>query len=229
MGIVYLSYVTLLYYVLTMIILFAYKGSFLDLVYYLSKNWDKQFKILDRFNKYYFTKAKCIIPFGIGSQIILNQYPEYKHKYLVCDNEIYNKLNDKILFYNFIKKSKLLDGSDIKLIKTYTKKYKGPNIKRKFIIKHKKGAGSSRNKIIEDYIYTLIQEYADTCQIQDVIDIDNINGINGLSNNGKVVYMLDFKMPSFVDGDYYHSDKNEVLDQVDPKLGKIVSKIIKKN
>ena len=57
-------------------------------------------EILTRFNKKYFDKATVIIPFGIDSQIKLNKYPEYNHKFLVCDDEdVYDTLNDKIIDY----------------------------------------------------------------------------------------------------------------------------------
>ena len=212
-----------------MIILFTYNNdSWLDLANFLIENWNQQFIILNEFNKYYFIEAKCIIPLGIKAQKELNKYPKYKHKFLVCCNDVYEKLNNKIKFYYLIEKYKLLKNSDVKLIKTYDQNYKGPNINKKFIIKHKHGIGSYKNKIIKGYIYDLIKKYSNTHQIQDILDIHYINGINGVSCDGKIMYMLNFKTPGFIENDYYGSDNIQYMDSVDPKLGKVVTDIIQK-
>ena len=102
--------------------------------------------ILNEYNEKYFNEATVIIPFGINAQIALNNYPQYNHKFLINPKTVYDELDDKINFYEMIKKYKFLDNSEIKLISSYDDKYikdKNVNIYGKFIIKNRNGAGSS--------------------------------------------------------------------------------------
>lgn len=212
-----------------MIVLFTYKKRRLDLdlIYYFIQTYPYKYKILTKFNKSYFNKAKIIIPFGISSQIKLSEYPEYNHKYLICDdNNVYDILDDKIKFYNFIKKYNLLENSNIELINTYDESYDGPDKYDKFILKDKNGEGSTKNKIVEGYLFEYIKKYAHTHQIQDIIDIGHINCVNCLCKNGKIISALNFTVPKFIDTDHYRTTHKLYFEKVDPIYLELINKTI---
>lgn len=211
-----------------MILIFSYKKTELNLGYIISKYYKKKLYIVDKFIKHYFDKAIAIIPLGIKSQKELNKYTKYKHKFMVNDTNIYDMLDDKILFYNFVKKNNILKGTDIKLIKSYTQKYNGINIYGNFLLKHRNGAGSAYNKIKTDWIYNIINKYSENNQIQKIIDIKIISGVNGICKDGEIIQMFDFIMPNFDGNDYYFRDNDEILDNVKPQCKKVISRILKK-
>src|SRR3990170_431991 len=102
-----------------MILFFCYKKSFLKYVSLSLKYFNHDYIVLNSFNKYYFDKACVIIPIGIGAQKRLNDYPEYKKKFLITPERTYEILDDKILFYDYVKKHQLLNNTGVNFIPTY--------------------------------------------------------------------------------------------------------------
>ena len=212
-----------------MIILFTYKDTWMSYMYYLIQRVKQlKFKILHKFNKKLFDKAEVIIPFGIHSQTELNNYSEYKHKFLVNKNYVYNILDDKKNFYNFIKKYNLLNNTNIHLIKTYTKSNLYCNKYGQFLIKDTLGIGSNYNHIESGYLHNLIRKYSKNYQIQDIIDGQYIDAINCLCKDGKIIRSLNFQAKH-----KKIKNKFELLDQqyfceTDSKFLKVIENIVEK-
>jgi len=101
-----------------------------------------------------------------------------------CDAQKYKMLDDKIDFYDYLKWNQDLLGY-IKLVPTYNNLYNGPSIKRKFIVKDRNGHGSIYNKIVVDYLNSLIAKYPDH-QIQDFIEAELLIAVDGFCRHGKM-------------------------------------------
>jgi len=213
-----------------MIIIFTHKGNWRSYAYILQQNINikQESIILSKFNKKYFDEALVIIPLGINSQVKLNKYPEYKSKFLINDKYTYKILDDKIKFYRFIKMHDLLKNSEIKMINTYDKSYDGLDKKGIFIVKHRNGLGSSCNKIIRGNLRNLIKKYGKNCQIQDVLNINRINGVNCLCKDGEIISGLNFVTPGFIKNSYYSDNQEEYFEPMNPEHVKIMSRIVKK-
>lgn len=209
-----------------MIILFFYKQYWKDLVYFLIQNYNQKYILLSEFNKYYFDKANIIIPFGVMSQNILSDYSEYKNKFLIPDFKWIRKFNNKISFYKFLKNYDIINNTSINLIKSYSCNYKGDNFENEFIIKHKYGAGSSKNEIVKGNIYDIIEKYHINHQVQEIIDVLQIEGINCLCKNGKVINMINFIMPGFINKYYYKNKNIEKIGKIHQDIKKIIEKIV---
>jgi hypothetical protein len=208
-----------------MIVFFAYDGVWLEHIYMTDKLLESKYIIMTKYNEKVFERASVIIPCGIESQIKLNKYQKFKHKFLISSLRVYNILDDKLLYYIFIKKYNILHDTNIKLIDTYDCHYNGENKFGKYIVKHKDGTGSCSNKIMEDHIYNLIKKYSKKYQIQDVLNIRYIHGVNCLFKNGKIISSLDFLTPGFITDDFYDKNNTEYLQQVQHDILKIISKI----
>ena len=210
-----------------MIILFArsYK-NWIDVLYRLKRFYPDCY-ILTRFDKYYFKKADLIIPMTIACQKKLNQYKEFKHKFLTVNDKIYDTLDDKINFYKFIIKHNLLRDYNIKLIPTYDTNYRGSDIYGKFIVKHRNGTGSTKNKIVKDRIKKIIRAYSYNYQIQDLLDVDHINCISCFCKDGSILSCLNFVVPHFISKKLYGTNHRLVLKQPDEKQFDLISNIIK--
>jgi hypothetical protein len=209
-----------------MIIIFAYEGYGISHVYFMSKYWDKNCMILGKYNEEYFKKATVIIPVGILSQKKLADHLPYKQKFLTSSDFVYDKLDDKINFYKMVETSNILKNSDIKLIPTYDDNYRGPNKYGNFIIKHRKGAGSSDNTMHTDYLHNLIKKYSANHQIQDVLNVKKIHGINYLCKKGVLINGLDFIFSGFIDKSNNNSDVNQTVTFVEQKYVDVISKIV---
>jgi predicted ATP-grasp superfamily ATP-dependent carboligase len=212
-----------------MIVIFAYKKRFLTYISLLLSNAKFKYVILSAYDEYYFDKADVIIPLGIDAQCKLNKYKEYKDKFLTCSNYIYDMLDNKNEFYRFIKKNKILKYSDVKLIPTYDKYSKERNRYGKFIVKEYGGAGSSSNKIIEDWLHTIIDDYSDKCQIQDVLDIKYVYSINCLAYNGKLISSLNYIIKGFIKESFYNENRKVQVQHVPYKFKKVIKDILKKS
>lgn len=206
-----------------MILIFSNEECFLDNIYFLSKNLNQKNIILTKYNEKYFKEAEIIIPTCVISQKKLNQFPQWKHKYLINNNQVYNQLNDKINFYNVIKKYNLLQNSNVKLIDTYDKKYIGSNIYKKYIIKHRNNTVPINNNILTDFINNIITKYSNTHQIQDVLNIKYIHAINCLCYNGKIINGY-----NFVQLDLKKTHIKKYLKHIESIFINTVSKIIRK-
>lgn len=111
--------------------------------------------------------------------------------YLVYGNrdaEKYKMLDDKIDFYDYLKWNQDLLGT-IKLVPTYNNLYKGPNIKKKFIVKDRNGHGSIYNKIVVDYLYSIIHKYPEH-QIQDFIEAELLIAVDGFCKQGIIQHIF---------------------------------------
>lgn len=214
-------------YVYMKIIIYT-KRNWLSYAYFIKQMTKFEITILTKYNEELLEKANIIIPFGIDSQNDLVNIKKYSDKLLLCNNsEIYDILDDKVMFYHFIKKYELLENTNISLIKTYTKKHKGENIYGEFYIKRKNGAGSYRNKIRKGFIFDLIKKYK-RHQIQDVIDIKGVHGVNCLCLNGELISALDFTTPKSIEYNYYTVDNKEFLTPMIDSFTAVCKSIIKK-
>jgi predicted ATP-grasp superfamily ATP-dependent carboligase len=104
------------------------------------------------------------------------------------DAEKYKMLDDKIDFYDYLKWNQDLLG-DIKLVQTYNNLYKGPNVKRKFIVKDRNGHGSIYNKIVVDKINSVLANYPEY-QIQDFIEAELLIAVDGFCRQGKIQHIF---------------------------------------
>lgn len=207
-----------------MIVFYCHKRS---LVRYLSavlKHFKHRCIVLNQFDKYYFDKACVIIPVGINAQINLSDYPEYKDKFLISPEKIYDILDDKILFYKYVEKYRLLDGTGIRLIPTYTNT-DVPDRYGKFIIKKTSGAGSSSNHIKHNYLHKLVQKYGDTHQIQDVIDIKYVYSVNCLCARGKLLTSINFIIDGYIEHSFYEKNMRMHVRDVKFKIKTVIQNI----
>lgn len=212
-----------------MILIFSLRAHWLSHIYFLLKHYEfsNDIIILSDYNEKYFREADVIIPIGIKSQKALNEYPKYRNKSLQSPDYIYDMFNDKIAFYRMVEKYAILKDSDIKLIKTYDKTYRGPNQRGKFILKHREGAGSN-NKILTDNIYNLINEYGDDYQIQDLLDVKQVNGINCVCKDGDIIGGFNFIFKGFIDKNNNTENVKQTLKYIEPQFKDIILKITKK-
>lgn len=209
-----------------MIVLFAYKSykNWIDLLYFL-KHYYPDCVILTRPDRYYFEKADVIIPISIKCQKELNKYREFKHKILTASDEVYDTLDDKINFYKFINKYNLLEGLNIKLINTYGNDYDGPNIHGKFIVKHRNGIGSAKNKVAKGKIKKIIRMFPNY-QIQDLLNVNHINCVSCLCKNGSIISSLNFIVPEFISNKLYKKSHELLLKRPDSDFLELVTRII---
>lgn len=188
------------------------KKSWITGAYFLKhiiKNeWKGQkIKVLVKPNKKILRDSDIIIPMGIDPQkdLVNNKY---FNKVLLCNNvDIYDTLDDKIKFYKFVQDYDLLKNTYVKLIKTYNKYYNGKNKYGTFLIKHKDGAASSSNYEKKGYIYDLINKYKKH-QVQKLIDVKQIHGINCLCADGTIVSALHFMTPNSINSKFYYRNDN---------------------
>lgn len=211
-----------------MIVIFTHYKHWEPIIHFISTNIKQEIIILTKFNKYFFDKADIIIPIRIGAQIELNEYSKYYQKFMRNPKKIYKILDDKINFYKFIQDKKILQNSSIKLINTY-ENYSGLDKKTKkgvFMLKHRRGAGSLSNKIVEAKLIDLQKKYNPNYQIQDVLSIDQIRGINCLAHKGNLISALNFITYGYIDPKFYTQDKERHLKPLEPKFRKVIQKII---
>lgn len=99
---------------------------------------------------------------------------------------IYNMLDDKIGFYDYLKKNvDLLDG--IKLIPHYDFYYRGPNVTKDFLVKERYGYSSAFNQIIHGSAYEMIKNHSQKSQVQDILEIKHIYGVSVSCLQGKIL------------------------------------------
>jgi len=208
-----------------MIIFYSYNTNLINYAHFLSKLCDRENIVLYKYNKDKFDKADVIVPIGIFSQIELSKYSEHKNKFLVNEPYVYYVINNKVKFYKFIKKFDILKDSSIQLIPTFDKKYKGPNFYDKFIVKHKDGTGSFDNKIKKDHLYNLISKYGKNYQVQELIKVKYVHGINCLCHNGRIVRAVNFIVEGFIDPTNNNDNCIEEVREVDPKFLDVINKI----
>ena len=77
--------------------------------------------------------------------------------------------------------------NDVYLIPTYNKTYSGENIYSEFIIKNPNGFSCSLNEKKIAYINDLISEFGNSHQIQSIIPIKHIIGVNCSCLYGKII------------------------------------------
>ena len=209
-----------------MIVFFSYKKNFLSYTSLALKYFKYEYVVLNAPDEKYFKKACVIIPVGIKAQIKLKDYPQYKHKFLISSEKIYETLDDKILFYKYVKKHNLLDGTGVKLIPTYDN-LDAPNKHGEFIIKQKDGAGSKSNKIKHDDLHKLIKKYADDHQIQDIIDIKYVYSINCLCAHGELLSSINFIITGYIEHSFYEKNKEIHVQDVEKQFEKVIKNIVK--
>lgn len=112
------------------------------------------------------------------------QYNIFKQRCPLAN--IYNRLNDKIICYEYVKQNAdLLEG--IQLIPHYDSSYRGESITKNFMLKGKDGWSSKFNKITHGNIHHLIKAYGKQYQIQDVMDVKHIYGVSLSALHGKII------------------------------------------
>ena len=121
-----------------------------------------------------------------------------------CYN-IYNILNDKTQFYNYLKYSNNDLLNEVTLIPTYDEYYSGENKYGNFFIKNNLGYSSSFNYKKTGFVKDLINEFGKTNQIQEIIPIKHIYGVNCSCLYGKIVGLFvyecdDLTKQSYIDG-----------------------------
>ncbi|AYV75335.1 MAG: hypothetical protein Terrestrivirus1_209 [Terrestrivirus sp.] len=214
-----------------MIVVFLYNDYTFSYIYFYLKRCKETYVVLNNFNKEYFDKADAIVPFGINSQKKLYEikqtYPEYKYKFLVNSAEVYTLFDDKKQFYDFVERENVLEGSQMKLIKTYDEKYDGPHKTGSFLVKNKRGVGSLHNKIITGDIYDIINRYNTDNQIQDILDVKEIQAVNLVCKKGKIISGLNFVFPGAINPQILNSTAKQYLRHLEEKYMKVLSKLVK--
>jgi len=214
-----------------MIVVFLYNDYTLSYIYFYLKRCKENYVVLNNFNKEYFDKADAIVPFGINSQKklyeIKQMYPEYRYKFLVNSPEVYTLFDDKKQFYDFVEKENVLEGSQMKLIKTYDEKYDGPHKTGSFLVKNKRGVGSLHNKVITGDIYDIINQYNTDNQIQDILDVKEIQAVNLVCKKGKIMSGLNFVFPGAINPQILNSTAKQYLRHLEEKYMKVLSKLVK--
>ena len=167
----------------------------------LNKYDKKDIKIVFNLN-FKISKNDKIIPIGIKEQ-----YNLYKNLYT---ENIYEMLDDKKKFYGYLNSNNYL-LKNIKLIPSYDEFYKGKNNNKKYIIKHKNGKGSSQNKIIEGHIYDIIEKYNKDYQIQDIITIKYVYGVNTVCESGTINGISTYSIKGELNKDMYVTGFNEKI------------------
>lgn len=141
-------------------------------------------------NGYQCEIVKTIEHLNIDKDIIMctnvaNQYPIFKKYYT---SNVYAMLDNKISFYDFLNKNpNLCLESNVFLIPNYNKSYNGPNITKNFMIKAPNGYSGKFNQIKHGSIYELIQQYGNTHQIQDAMNVKHIYGVSICCKSGKIL------------------------------------------
>lgn len=225
----HISYDFICYY--KMIVIYTESLKWSKFFHLLLKKLEQQYKcvIINKPNNYYFKKADVIIPLGINCQKILNKYTKFNNKFFVSNTKTYNILNDKKLFYDFIKKNNFLENSEIQLIKSYNRNYNGKNIYGEYIIKHVAGVGSGYNEIVKDYIYNIIDKKSTNYQIQDIINIKFVHCLDFLVKNGKIISYLNFIVDGKIDEEFYdNNNKQQIIKINNEKFLKVAEKIFYK-
>lgn len=151
-------------------------------IFYTEKNYSRIIKLtLYLKDNYNFTTLEnvkstdVIIPIDVKSQTLL-----YK-------NTIYDMLDDKKVFYEYLKRC---DLKNIRLINSYDSDYKGEDIYSEFIIKPSNEYGSKGQMRKKGYIREIIAEYANNNQIQDIINIRTLYEVNFSCKKGDIVGKL---------------------------------------
>jgi hypothetical protein len=186
--------------------------------------------ILTRHNERVLSNCDVIIPVGIDVSLQLNDLISQRIRNCLLFNSpsVYQLLDDKILFYDYVRSNDLLRGSTISLISTYDGK-SGETADGKFIVKSKNGYSSDGNTIEHGKISDIVKRYdPSNYQIQDYLEIQEIRSLNFLALRGEIVTCLDFTIGHFVDKRYWWSDNKCLLNTVDPESLKVIAKIISK-
>ena len=125
----------------------------------------------------------------IISTSVEGQFPIFQK---FVKTNVYTLLNDKVSFYHFLRENPdLIKG--IELIPSYDHSYTGPPITKQFLIKQKDGWSAKYNSIVSDNIYQLIQKYAVTHQIQDILPVKHIFGVSVSVLFGKILGVYAYK------------------------------------
>lgn len=142
---------------------------------------------------------------------------------------IYGLLDDKISYYDFLKKNvDLLSG--ILLIPSYDKTYTGPSITKQFLMKQRDGYSSKFNTLVNDNVYNLIKKYGETHQIQDVINVKHVYGVSVSVLYGKILGVYSYKSnesltPQLNAQGFSAIRGNNIRD---PKIREFIKKLVKK-
>lgn len=212
-----------------MILVFDYNGYWSDLVYVLQKVGLKIF-VLQQITPTvlnHLDEKDIILPIGIKSQIELNKYSKYKEKFLINKEKIYEILDDKILFYNFISQEKILDNSVIKLIPTYNN-YTGYNMIKKVLLKERNQCAAKGHIIKNNYINEIVDEYKITHQIQDIINIKKVYSISFLCYKGLLIKSLNFIKHGNIENSHINSNVDLIIKDTKKVFTDVIQNIVKK-
>lgn len=143
----------------------------------------------------------------IGLQVT-DQYNIFK-KYTNNYNIYSHILDDKIGFYEFYLKRHPDLLTEISLIPSYDKTYKGENIYSKFMIKHRQGHTSQYNTIESDFINNLINKHNDNYQIQKLLDVKHIYGVDCSCSNGKILGVFTYLVNGILTADIFNNPINQ--------------------
>ena len=164
----------------------------------------------------------------IGLQVN-DQYNIFK-KYTNDYNTYSHILDDKIGFYEFYLKRNPDLLTEISLIPSYDKTYKGENIFTNFMIKHRQGHTSQYNNIESDFLYNLINKHDDNYQIQKLLDVKNIYGVDCSCSHGKILGVFTYLVNGILTTDTFKNpvkqkETNFIKNEI---VKRFVTNIIKK-
>jgi len=182
----------------------------LDLLKTLLINNNYKYEIIENIKDFNFDK-NIIITFSI-----LYQYQIFKKNY---KTNIYGMLDDKINFYTYLKKNDdLLLKNNIFLIPSYDEQYNGPNILKNFMIKATWGMGCVHNEIKYGNIYDFINQYKNTHQIQDLMDVKHIYGVSICCKMGKILGIYSYLTIGPISSISFNAERNNKIKYSEVKL-----------
>jgi len=155
---------------------------------------------------------------------VAGQYEIFK-KY--CATDIYKMLDCKIGFYNYLKQNnEICLNSNIKYIPTYDNLYNGPNIHKQFMIKASWGYSCKFNEIKYGNIYDLINQYKNTHQIQDLMNVKHILGISLCCKFGKIIGVYSYLTTGPISTTSFHAERSNKI--IFPEVKLFLKKIVEK-
>ena len=123
-------------------------------------------------------------------------------------HNIYGMIDNKIQFYQYIvRNAYLCYDNNVHLIPSYDKGYTGPNITKQYMVKAANGFSGKFNQVKHASIYSLIQQYGNTHQIEDLLSVKHIYGVSVCCKLGKIIGAYSYLTNGPITSTSFHADR----------------------